>query len=221
MLILLAIIWVGCVALLFVGPQEPSYGSKKLSELLYDRPGMGNRILQRRLAGDNFFELFDESADAVRAIGRKALPTLLGMLEANDSKVRRKLMELASEQTVIKTHFHVAWEKHESAIQGFAALGTNALSAVPELIQLSRHSDAGVRETALVCLDCVGPAKDTLLPVLEAGLRDSDHSVKTVSAEILAKRFPENALKLDIYELYPQFKPEPESEDEKVSSSAK
>ena len=76
-------------------------------------------------------------------------------------------------------------------------------------------------QTALVCLDCVGPAKDTLLPILKVGLRDSENFVKTVSAEILAKRYPENAEELGIYQLYPQFKPEPASEGEKVSSPVK
>jgi hypothetical protein len=209
------------VALLFTAPQEPSYGGKKLSELLYDRPMAGNLFDVRRLAGGNYFMIWDESADAVRAIGRKALPTLLGMLEASDSALTRKFIKLASEQRLITTHFHFDGEKHQAAMVGFSALGTNALSAVPELIQLSRHADATVRETALVCLDCVAPAKDTLLPVLEAGLRDSDNRVKSVSAEILAKRYPDSAERLGIYELYPQFKPEPETVDATIGSPAK
>jgi hypothetical protein len=158
-LILLAVILLGCAALFFIGPKEPKYQGKTLTQWLYHEfPRLSNGSYLE-LVGDRVIYCDDETDGAIVAIGTNGLPVLLRLLGARDGAIKTGFMKFANRQSVIKMHVHSAHEKHQAALLGFCWLGSNALSAVPELIKLTGDDNAEVREDALVCLWCASWGK--------------------------------------------------------------
>ena len=79
-------------------------------------------------------------------------------------------------------------------VRGFEALGTNAISAVPALIQLTHDGNGAVGFDALfslfIVLDCFHRDKDICLPVLLKLLNDSDRDMQLSAANTMAVLVP-------------------------------
>ncbi len=87
---------------------------------------------------------WDESVEAVRQAGARALPLLLRMLRANDSDLKHKLIRLAQKQRLVRIDYVSADRERWAARQGFMALlGRKARGAVPQLTEISREEVAG------------------------------------------------------------------------------
>ncbi len=126
--ILLAVMVVG--AAFFYAYQrrvvEPVYNGKPLSFWLenYDFPPDGN---QPSMVNPDFLKA-DAALDHV---GTNAIPTLLRMLAAKDSRVLLKLIDLTERQHFITIHYAKTWHQNYAAISGFAHLGDAAKQLVP------------------------------------------------------------------------------------------
>ncbi len=199
-LILLAVIFLGCLALLFVGPKEPSYHGKTLTEWLDCSRGAWITVGIDEWAdldpNTPVFPNVDDSIDAIRKIGTNGLPFLLKLIQATDSPLKTRLIRIANDQKVMPTHFRTEDEKVKSAFFAFHILGNDALPVIPNLVQLTKSSEVGIRQVALLCLDTLHPQKHIFLPVLKDALQDSDPVVRNIATLTIRSRFPEDAGRL-------------------------
>jgi len=125
-------------------------------------------------------ETHDRAEEAVRQMGTKALPPLLKMLRANDSKLKLKLKEWAEKQSLFEVQFSSAYDRRVRAVRGFEALGPVAEPAIPSLIELFK--DEEVAYGASAALIAIGP-KSTL-PLIKA-LTNENSQVRVHAAASL------------------------------------
>ncbi len=90
---------------------------------------------------------------AVQQMGADALPELKHMLRAHDSAFKKKLMQLAQKQSVIKFQFANTGTIRERAVRACAALGPAARPAIPELGEAVGHGSG----SAIRVLEKFGP----------------------------------------------------------------
>jgi HEAT repeat protein len=162
------------------GPPEPVYRGKTLSAWLDER----------RDTGRGPVVLTDEAVAAVRAIGPRAIPTLLAWLRASDSQIirgARDVLEWRLKLVRVPTND----ETRMRAMYGFRALGPAARPAFPAIVALALHSpDDGQGYDAINAL-CESDA-DTLRS-LAAGLNHPDREVRLRAVDALcALRFAPN-----------------------------
>jgi tetratricopeptide (TPR) repeat protein len=81
-----------------------------------------------------------ECREAIRSIGTNAIPTLLRILKAKDSPVKKAVMDLAEKQSYVELPIHSVEEHSPKAVIGFYLLGDLATNAVPALVDIYRHS---------------------------------------------------------------------------------
>ena len=119
-----------CVVLWTKQPPEPVYQGKRLSEWLagYDEPS-------------------PETEEVLRRAGTNAIPTLLRMLRAKDSKVRTRLMVWVRKHHLVKFEYTYAYQKNAWAAAAFDSLGTQAHEAVPELIEIFEQNISPYSQT--------------------------------------------------------------------------
>lgn len=121
---------------------------------------------------------------AIREIGTEAVPHLLGMLRARDSRTKLKVMEWLAKQSILKLRLVTATESHQRALDGFRALGPLAKPAIPALVEL--HNDRRTAERAAWALAAIGP--DAVLPFAKA-LTNKDPAVRMDAAMTLGSHF--------------------------------
>lgn len=148
---------------------DPIYRGKHLSQWIYQ--------------SDFPSSLDEEASAAVRAIGTNAVPYLICGLAAEDSKLKKWLLELQVEGWFGKFHIQSAKEHSEAATRGMLVLGKTAL---PGAMQGLTNADGRYRlgsETALTLLDESSPEITRLL--LER-LNDDYEPARTQAAITLA-----------------------------------
>lgn len=118
-----------------------------------------------------------EAEAAIRAIGDRALPTLLSLLGTRDTALRRNISEFAAGHKWFPIHLSPLEEVHEKCAYGFMALGPLGKAAVADLIRYLGNTDAGIRACAASSLASIGlEAKDAvpaLLNCLTAAVRSN------------------------------------------------
>jgi hypothetical protein len=124
----------------------------------------------------------EEAAAALRAMEPRATPTLLRWLQTRESRLRRRLCELAARQNWFTLEPDRAWERREWAMSGFALLGTNAAPAIPRLARLVDDPEIG--PAALGALRGIGLPS---APVLLAALTSQHAEARNGAVQILAK----------------------------------
>lgn len=157
---------VGVVCLVLHKPVEPVYQGKRLRVWLQKYQGTN----KERPATD----------EAVRHMGTNSIPTLLNMLCANDPPWRIQLLTWASKQRYLGIHYTNPSVSNEQAFMGFQALGSDAVSAVPELIKIldQNVSESSENYTART-LAVIGPEAKAAVPLLlraATSTNVSDHS---------------------------------------------
>lgn len=115
----------------------------------------------------------EEARQAVMAFGADAVPTLLRMVAAKDSRLMAKAKALLRKQQLIKVDFHPPNYPQAKATTGFALLGETARPAIPGLIELLSDSDREVRAAAAHCLSFFGPEASEAIPHLIKLLDDT------------------------------------------------
>jgi tetratricopeptide (TPR) repeat protein len=133
LLLVLLVVGVGALLRRTLVPREPSYQGKPLSYWLL-----------RAAESGAFYNPKDpqvvECREAIRSIGTNAIPTLLRILKAKDSPVKRAVMNLAEKQSYVALPIHSVEEHSPKAVIGFYLLGDLATNAVPALIEIYKHS---------------------------------------------------------------------------------
>jgi len=162
--------------------REPAYQGRRLSEWLNDLPVAGGypvaeneRTRAKELAlqlGTNapdwlvsisetlgqIPEKEPRARDAVRQIGTNAIPALLRMLQYKQSPLKRTLARIISKQSFVRFHISAAHVRPMFALSGFFALGSEAKSAIPELVALLHNGkDGTVAHYAGLALAGLGP----------------------------------------------------------------
>jgi HEAT repeat protein len=162
---------------------EPVYQGKSLSvwlENYLDCDG-GFTTREQQLAADL----------AVQHIGTNALPFLIEMISAKDSRLKSKLIDLLAKQRWIKIHILPAEVLQARAMVAFRALGTTAKPVIPELARLLNDGEsvAGV-------LSDIGTES---IPILTNALFHTDARVRGDAISALGDypRTPEHSTPLD------------------------
>jgi HEAT repeat protein len=111
-----------------------------------------------------------ETDEVVRRLGTNAIPTLLRMLRAKDSKVTAKLVKLVRKQHLIKFEYTDDYAKNANAARAFDSLGADAKEAVPELIKIfEQNISSNSQNYTAWSLGAIGPAAAKAIPTLLGG----------------------------------------------------
>ena len=155
-------------------PPEPAYRGKTLSAWLDDR----------RATPQGPVVLSDEAAAAVRALGPKAVPTLLGWLRSSDSSTRRNAKIVLEWRLKLPLRVPINQDKRMRAMYGFRALGPAAKSAFPALVAIALNSpDEWQRGDAINALTESGA---DAMKLLAGGLKSPDREVRLRAAVALS-----------------------------------
>jgi hypothetical protein len=112
----------------WLGEREPEYQGKKLSEWL-----------------ERFSDSPKEAGNAVRTIGKDAIPSLLTWFhEARRQEIAREFPTWAQNVTPLKRWGHLDFCKAKLGEKGFRILGPSALPALPQLTQMLKDSSSGI-----------------------------------------------------------------------------
>ena len=169
---------------------EPVYQGKPLSAWLENYLGGDGQMA----TPEN-----ERAADlAVRQIGTNALPLLVEMMGAKDSRLKSKLIELAAKQRWMKIQTIPAGLLRARAIMAFRALGVTAIPAIPDLARLLNDGD--IADAVATALSEIGT---DAIPVLTNALFHADARVRAEGIRALATfpRTPENSTPQEPYQL--------------------
>jgi hypothetical protein len=112
------------------GPQEPVFEDRRLTIWLDHHVAHSGAIPPYGSPG------WKKADEALRHAGTNAIPTLLKLIRAKDPPgIVLKLIEFQRYRWT-RINYRYARQRHEEAEYAFQVLGTNAVSAVPKLIQI-------------------------------------------------------------------------------------
>jgi len=162
---------------------EPSYKGQPLSEWLL--------VLKlQQLSGNHEDEIpagMEQPEDAIRQIGTNAIPALLDILGATDKNKWRMLAKLKS-RDFREQFLHRDTNLNDLrgvAVDAFGILGTNAVSAIPQIKKLFRDwetcSEAGQTLAEL------GPEG---IAVLTNGLSDENADIRGMTIWVIGEKAP-------------------------------
>jgi len=190
------------------GTPEPKYNGRKLTEWLEE---LRHPSSPSPLARTN-------AMIAIRHMGTNAVPYLVTMLHAKDSKLKSKCVDLLSRQRWVNFHFRDDYLRRDDALRGLGVLGPDAKTAIPEIAKLLddrlhaqmtaytlhqigaeavpvlnqalKSTNSWARSQAAGFLGVSGD--EASVPGLIAALKDPDFVTKSRAAHALS-RFPEQA----------------------------
>ena len=145
---------------------------------------------------------------AVNEAGTNAIPTLFRMLRAHDSPFKARFYAFTGKQHLIRIpHVNPDWQ-NIGAVRGFAALGSQAAPAVPELMRMyDRESSLAAQERIAWALSGIGPDAKAAIPLLILKSKNADDSVRGIAYEALAENHfdPESVVPVFVKGLHDPF----------------
>jgi hypothetical protein len=141
-------------------PPEPVYQGKRLGLWLagYNGPS-------------------PETDEVVRRLGTNAIPNLLRMLRAKDSKVTAWVVKLVRKQHLIKLGYTDAFKINADAARAFDALSADAKEAVPELIKIfEQNISVNSQNYTAWSLGAIGPPAAKAIPTLLRGTTNTNYT---------------------------------------------
>jgi HEAT repeat protein len=147
---------------------EPLYHGKSLSRWL-------EQARQNREWENAFPDVYLDtpSAQAVRAIGKDALPSLLRMARTRDTLLRQKFCDFSRQYAWLGFHPQRFGDIQEKAAYGILVLGPVAKTALPELISMLNDPAPEVRALASFAIGKIGPDSAPALPALQRLITNS------------------------------------------------
>ena len=133
--------------------REPGYQGKRLTVWLDE-------------GCENFDWAGPNTEEAIRAMGKDAIPTLLHLVSTRDSAYRRIVIKLSRDYDSFPVHLRNRDRLQQMGAFGFRVLGDEARPAVPALIKLLDDRDLQVRMAAEYSLAVIGPPSRPAVPVL-------------------------------------------------------
>jgi HEAT repeat protein len=139
---------------------EPIYNRKPLSA--WARQYGSNHWSGANRAADKEAEL------AIRQIGTNGIPFLLDLVRARDSAAKKKLRKALPRMWHARLYLNDrSGEIRRVGAHGLAALGSNAPTAVPSLIEIAtHHPDDDGRYIAVFAVRTLGSAAEPAIPFL-------------------------------------------------------
>ena len=123
-----------------------------------------------------------ETDAAVRHLGTNAIPVLLRMIRAKDSRLKLRLVALAQKQSFINFRFIPAAERNIAASRAFIALGETAKGAVPALVKMYDEDISADSQGAVAdALAWIGLAAKPAIPRLLRSATNSNAKVRANS----------------------------------------
>ncbi len=133
-----------------------------------------------------FLEMNPEQFRAIQAIGTNAIPTLLRMQSAEDSRLKLDFVALAYKQHLVKFDFTPASNLNVWASHGFGALGARASNAVPALQKIiGGHNSLNSRLQAVYSLGWIGPPASNAVPALINIISDTNTQIRVSALSAL------------------------------------
>ena len=175
---------IGMFAWLVLQQREPRYQGRPLSYWL-DQEFLGTNGYGDRMKAE----------EAVRSAGSNAIPTLLRMISANDSRLKLKLLALAQKQSFIRVRHVPAGQRHIAGVMGIYQLGAAGIGAVPGLIRIyERNISPDSQSSAVHSLGYLAPVAKEAVPVLVRALKNPAPEVRRDAAASLGLIHSEPAL---------------------------
>jgi HEAT repeat protein len=169
-LVVAAALIIAIISAAFSGTREPEYEGRKLTQWLED--------LRHSPSGSPFART--NAIIAIRHMGTNAVPYLLTMLHARDSRLKTKCMDLLSRQRLVDFHFRYDFERRDDALRGLGALGSDARAAIPEVAKLM--NDRLLAQMAAYTLHQIGA---DAVPALNQALRSTNTWARSQAAGFL------------------------------------
>ena len=120
-----------------------------------------------------------EADRALSVLGTNAIPTLVWMLEQEDSSLKLKVLGILKKQHLLKVHNISSEERHFAARIAFARLKEKGEPGVPQLAKLCQHGRSrSARRYAAAALGEIGPGARGALPALLSATKDPDSDVR-------------------------------------------
>lgn len=165
----------------------------------YRGRGLLGWIQQAQSASDENTAQWQEATHAVQQIGPKAIPYLLELASARDSKLKTRLLKWTELHPKLRFLLKPARELHEYAYIGFSLLGDKARPAWPVFVQWTGDPDPLRRMRGLAYLAWSHPDRETYLPVFLRLIKDSDQTVQTMAIDLFRAHFPDDAKAVGVY----------------------
>jgi len=166
---------------------EPVYNSKPLSAWVQQYSTNNWRPEGRPAA--------QEAEVAIRQIGTNAIPLLLDRIRVRESPLKKKVRTFVPQSWQDRLYLRDRTEETRSTgAYGLAALGTNAPSAVPALIEIgTHHPDEDGRSIAVYAVGTLGSAAEPAIPFLIQCLTNKVFMIRSYAASGLGnvQRQPE------------------------------
>ena len=165
------VVWAAGCGSLDTGPSEPAYQGKWLHVWLDE----GCRPLPNT---------WPQTEEAVRKMGKKAVPTLLLMLQGKYTPPEARFVAKAENQAHGKTNLVDMVDYPYKGFDGLRALGPAARGALPELKRLfkNHHNDAGLIYWVPLALAVISPET---VPLLRGGLTNENWTVRFACTDAL------------------------------------
>jgi HEAT repeat protein len=132
----------------------------------------------------------DKLDAAVRQAGTNAIPLLMRELQAHQSALKRRLVDLAQSQRLVRLSFTWDAERWTRAREEFAVLEPEARRAIPikELIRTYEMNLSGdSQRDVILVLDSIEPASEETIPFLIRATTNSNSDVRTFALFGLGK----------------------------------
>jgi HEAT repeats len=144
------------------GPREPVFEGRPLTSWL------DHHVASSAASPPYGSPGWKKADEAIRHIGTNAIPKLLEMIRAKDRPpLVLKLMDRVRRFGFPVMNYRYATVRHEEAEYAFGMLGTNAVSAVPELIRIYQQNiSASSQMCAALALGHIGQGAQPALPAL-------------------------------------------------------
>ncbi|MCI0748196.1 MAG: HEAT repeat domain-containing protein [Verrucomicrobia subdivision 3 bacterium] len=172
LIIAVVVIGVSCVSTLVTRPTrllEPAYQGKTVTA-----------HLQTLASGD--WELRNDAAAALVAIGPEATPFLVRVLEKRANPIETALLRLQSRLPVPQITPSTTPQLRRCAAEQLGSLGAGDRRAIEALIRAGTEDDRSVVEEAQRALRRLGPA---VVPELTAALKSRNARIRRHTAEVL------------------------------------
>jgi len=177
------------LAVVRLWPREPSYAGHSLTWWLQD---LYTAIPNRNSVKEKL------ATEAIQQIGTNALPTLLAITRARDSRLKQTAMTLLAKQKLLRFAFIPADQRRYWAALGYRALGSAAKADIPALtICLTNDNPPSMRQCAALALGNIGPDAKAATAALLITAKDKDNDVRNDSLWALGRIHPDLELVID------------------------
>jgi HEAT repeat protein len=154
-------------------PKEPVYNGQKLSEWMC------------RFDTGRWPRTGDETDAALQHIGTNALPFIIQMLHARDSKLKSAGIRALRKHSPFGFQVVDDQQKHHRAIAACYALGRRAAPALPALSDLLRRDNCNCQPFACQFLPTLGSDAEPAVPALLDMLNNRKNPLRFWAAEAL------------------------------------